>query len=125
MAQVAHGVGCVFAQGGQRGSQQGNQTFLHQAGPRRIRFNQVVNGSQGVEQKVGLYLCLHGGHARFHQLALELLGFSQIGGGRGFFFGLNLLLESGLDHNGCEDDQERHLRQLDDAPGNHEHQRQA
>ena len=82
----------------------------------------MVNGSQGVEQKVGLYLCLHGGHARLHQLTLELLGFSQIGSRRGFFFSLNLLLESGLDHNGREDDQERQLRQLDDAPSNHEHQ---
>ena len=124
MAQVTHIVGCVLTHGGQGSAQQSNQTFLHEAGPRRIRFNQVVDGRQGVEQEVGFYLRLHGGHARLYQLALELLGFSQIGGCRGFLFGLNLLLESGLDHDGREDDQERQLRQLDNASGNHEHQRQ-
>ena len=71
------------------------------------------------------YLRLHGGHACLDQLALELFRFGQVGGSSGFFFGLNLLLERGLDHNGREDDQERQLRQLDDASGNHEHQRQA
>ena len=118
LTQVPYRVGRLLAHVGQCGTQQSDQAFLHQAGARRIGFNQMIDGGQGVEQEVGFYLRLHGGHARLHQLTLELLGFSQVGGRRGFFFSLNLLFENGLDHNRNEDDHEAQLRHQENARGN-------
>jgi hypothetical protein len=77
----------------------------------RVGLDQVVDRGQRVEQEVRLHLRLHGGHARFHHLALERFGLGRLGGLGGLHLGLDAALVGGLDDGRGQDPQQRQVGQ--------------